>query len=138
VAKGVLVEAEGKPCIAVLAASDAVEPGRLAEALGARSVRLLTEHELIALFPDCEPGAEPPFGSLYGLRVVLDAALAREPRLVLRAGSHEETLELASADFVRLEHPTVASFAHAAPGRPAEELRGAPQGWPDGQSPGHA
>lgn len=139
VAKSVLVEVDGQRWIAVLAAPQRVDPTALAAALGAQRVRLLAEHEFTPLFPDCEPGAEPPFGSLYGLPVLLEAALTRgEPLLLFRAGSHEEAVALHCEDFVRLERPTVASFAHPTPGRPPQELGRAPEGWPDGSSAGHA
>lgn len=111
VAKSVLVEADGKRWIAVLSAPERVDTNRLASALGARSVRLLSESEFMPSFPDCEVGAEPPFGSLYRLPVIVDESLTGEDRVLFRAGSHEETLELRYVDFMRLENPRVASFA---------------------------
>jgi Ala-tRNA(Pro) deacylase len=117
VAKVVLVEADGQPWVAVLAAPCVVLPGRLASVLGKRSVRLMEEEEFAPLFPDCEPGAEPPLGSLYGLRVVMDAALERQERLLFCAGSHDEVVELHCEDFLALERPRVGSFAAEAPAR---------------------
>jgi Ala-tRNA(Pro) deacylase len=110
VAKSVLVEADGRPWIAVLPATAIIDRDRLAEALGVRRVRLLDEDEFGRFFPDSELGAEPPFGSLYGLPVIVDEALARESKLVVRAGSHEEALEIDNQDFVRLERPRLAQF----------------------------
>ena len=116
-AKTVLVEADAQPWVAVLAAPDVVDTKRLAAVLGKRSVRLMEEEEFTPLFEDCEPGAEPPLGSLYGLPVVLDGTLEREERIVFRAGSHDEVLELRLADLVSLEQPKVSSFAREAPVR---------------------
>ena len=119
VAKSVLVEADGKRVMAVLPAADIVDPGRLAAALGAEQVRILHESEFLDLFAECEPGAEPPFGALFGLPVIMDRRLAqaRGP-LVFRAGSHEEALEMKPEDFVRMEKPRIADFAVAAPSVP--------------------
>jgi len=111
VAKSVLVEAEGKRLIAVLRGADVVNVERLGRALGALSVRLMSETEFAPLFAECDAGAEPPFGSLYGLPVVVDWRLARSGPIILRAGSHEEVLEMFYDDFIRLEHPMVADFA---------------------------
>lgn len=112
VAKSVLVDIDGRPTIAVLPAAEIVDPGRLAAALGAQYARIMDEGEFIDLFPGCELGAEPPFGSLYGLPVVMDGSLARSRGpLVLRAGSHEEVLEMETDDFFRLERPRLADFA---------------------------
>jgi Ala-tRNA(Pro) deacylase len=119
VAKSVLVEADGQRVMAVLPAADIVDPARLAAALGAQRVRILHESEFLDLFTECEPGAEPPFGALFGLPVVLDRRLAQaRGSLVFRAGSHEEALEMKPEDFLRLERPRVADFAVAAPSIP--------------------
>ena len=70
----------------------------------------LEEGEFAPLFPDCEPGAEPPFGNLYGVPVVVDRALAQQPEIVLRAGNHEHVIRMRFADFRRLESPRIAEF----------------------------
>ncbi|MGZ6144045.1 MAG: aminoacyl-tRNA deacylase [Myxococcales bacterium] len=116
VAKSVLVEAGGKVFIAVLPAIENVDVERLARVLGVPQARLLHETEFESLFPDCEPGAEPPFGGLYGLPVVIDSALAEVNRIIFRAGSHEEAIELRYADFFRLENePVVGAFGRPRP-----------------------
>ena len=103
VAKSVLVKAEGQVFIAVLPATEVIDEERLAAALDAAAVRLLHEPEFETFFPDCEPGAEPPFGGLYGLPVLIDSSLAEEERIIFRAGSHVEAIEMAYEDFCRLE-----------------------------------
>jgi len=103
VAKSVIVEAGRTTWIAVLPAAEVVDEDRLAALLGG-PVRILGEQEFTSLFPGCEAGAEPPFGGLYGLPVVVDSTLARADRVVFRAGSHEEALELRYRDFASLEH----------------------------------
>lgn len=119
VAKSVMVEADGERVMAVLPAPDIVDLTSLAVALGAERVRMLGEDEFIDLFPDCELGAEPPFGSVYGLPVVMDGALSRAGGpLVFRAGSHDEVLEMEPVDFIRLERPRLADFAVAEPSLP--------------------
>ena len=126
VAKSVLVEADGERLMAVLPAADIIDLTRLATALGASSVRVMHESEILDLFPGCELGAEPPFGSLFGLPVVMDRILARaRGPLVLRAGSHEEILEMPIEDFMRLERPRVADFAVTAASFPRVDEAGA-------------
>jgi Ala-tRNA(Pro) deacylase len=110
VAKSVLLDVDGQRWIAVLPAPERVDTERLAEALDARHVRLLDEPEFDGLFPECELGAEPPFGRLYGLPVVVDTSLAGEDWIIFRAGSHEETIAMAYEDFARLEQPKIANF----------------------------
>ena len=74
VAKTVVVFGDAEYHIVVIPASKLVDFQELRPALGLSQVRLATEDELRALFPDCELGAMPPFGSMYGLTVYLDSA----------------------------------------------------------------
>src|SRR2546428_12579085 len=90
VAKSVIVKGGDQIWIAVLPATEVVDEERLAEVLGVPSVRLLHQADFERLFARCEPGAEPPFGALFGLPVVADSALARAGRIGLCARSHEE------------------------------------------------
>ncbi|MCP3104737.1 YbaK/EbsC family protein [Myxococcus sp. K15C18031901] len=110
VAKSVIVMADRQPWIVVVPAASTVDLTRLREMLGARRVRLATEQEFSARFPDCEVGAEPPFGELYGLPVAVDESLSLAEHVLFRAGSHEEALEMRFQDFATLEWPLVASF----------------------------
>jgi len=114
VAKAVLVKADEQVWIAVLPATDSVDEKRLAAVVGAEAARVLREEEFVGLFPDCEPGAEPPFGGLYGLPVVIDSALGDVGTIVCRAGSHQEAIEMRSRDFYRLEgRPKVGAIGRA-------------------------
>jgi Ala-tRNA(Pro) deacylase len=125
VAKSVLVDIDGQRCIAVVRGTDLVDPRRLALALGAQHVRIMQEGEFLTLFTDCEVGAEPPFGSLFGLPVVMDSRLLKVAGpLIVRAGSHEEVLEMTAEDFMRLEQPRLADFAAPAPAIPRYEAEG--------------
>jgi len=50
-------------------------------------VELIEEQECPQLFPDCQPGAVPPFGELYGLPVYLHEALAEDLEIIFSAGT---------------------------------------------------
>jgi Ala-tRNA(Pro) deacylase len=111
VAKSIILKGDdGQRCIAVCAAPDSVDTERAADLLGARRVRLAEESEFANRFPDCEVGAEPPFGKLYGMPVIIDESLRGVGTLLFRAGSHEEAIELSFEDFVNLEQPRIGSF----------------------------
>ena len=94
----------------VLPASHRVDLERIEQILNT-DVRMVTESEMKSLFPDCEVGAEPPFGSQFGLRTLVDEHLAQQERIAIRAGSHTEVVLLDYADYARLERPAVARFA---------------------------
>ena len=57
-------------------------------------------------FPDCETGAMPPFGNLYGMNVFVSQALREDDEIAFNAGSHSELIRLTYADYERLVHPT--------------------------------
>lgn len=117
VAKTVIVHAPDRLWLCVASAPDTLDLGRVAEVLGVRRPRLADESEFVDLFPQCEPGAEPPFGQLYGLPVVVDEHLRRAERLWFRAGSHGEAIELRFEDFLHLEEPLLGSIVRERPGR---------------------
>jgi len=111
VAKSVILKADdGQFAIAVCAAPDIVDTERAADLLGARRARLAEESEFADRFPDCEVGAEPPFGKLYNMPVIIDESLRNAGTLLFRAGSHEEAIEMTFQDFVNLEQPSIGSF----------------------------
>lgn len=111
VAKTVAVEVDGRLWIATIPAPARLDLDLVREALGANEVRLAKESEFAGRFPDCEVGAEPPFGQLYGLPVLVDQSLDQDEPLLMRAGSHEETVELSFDNLRALEKPIVAPIA---------------------------
>ena len=110
VAKVVMVTANSRPVMLVLPASHHIDFRKLGEALGMKKVRLAHEREFESLFPDCDLGAMPPFGNLYGVRVCADETLAEDTEIVFQAGAHDTTMKIAYSDFVRLANPIVADF----------------------------
>lgn len=113
-AKTVIVWIDGEMAMAVLPASYHVDFAELAHALGASDVELATEREFKDRFPECEVGAMPPFGNLYGMDVYVARRLAEDDEIAFNAGSHTELIQMAYADFERLVRPKVLRFAELA------------------------
>jgi Ala-tRNA(Pro) deacylase len=97
--------------MAVLPASLQVDLSLLKAAAGAKTIALASEPEFKGKFPDCETGAMPPFGNLYGLPVFVEDSLTKDREIAFNAGSHKELVRLPYADFEKLVRPTVAKFA---------------------------
>ena len=110
-AKVVMILADEKMAMLVLPAPHHVNPEKAAEALGVGEVRLADEESFKDTFPDCEVGAMPPFGNLYGVPVYADESLAEDETMFFRAGTHTDTMSIRYADFQRLVEPTVGEFA---------------------------
>jgi Ala-tRNA(Pro) deacylase len=58
-------------------------------------------------FPECEIGAMPPFGRLFGLKTVVDPALEKDEYIYFNAGNHVQTVRLRYQDFMALAKPEV-------------------------------
>ena len=110
-AKTVMVKIDGNMAMAVLPASYKVDLDLLKEAAGASEVELASEGEFEGLFPECAPGAMPPFGNLYGMEVFVAESLAEDEAIAFNAGSHTELIRLAYQDFAGLVEPKVAKLS---------------------------
>jgi Ala-tRNA(Pro) deacylase len=110
-AKVVMVFADGKLTMLVLPASHRVDLTRVGPATGAKEVFLAGEQEIATAFRDCEVGAMPPFGNLYGVPVYVDRLLAEDETIVFQAGTHTDTISMKYADYARLVRPRVVEFA---------------------------
>ena len=110
-AKTVLVKVDGEMAMAVVPASYNVAFKKLQEFLGTDNVKLATEKEFMDMFPECEVGAMPPFGNLYGMNVYVADSLAEDEEIAFNAGSHRELVKLAYRDFEILVEPIVGGFS---------------------------
>jgi Ala-tRNA(Pro) deacylase len=109
-AKTVIVQLDGEMAMAVLPANRKIVLQDLREVTGANQVKFVPEDTFKKLFPDCETGAMPPFGNLYGMEVFMAESLTQNETIAFNAGSHTEVIKLAFKDFERLVHPNVLSF----------------------------
>ncbi|MEE9614344.1 MAG: YbaK/EbsC family protein, partial [Thermodesulfobacteriota bacterium] len=109
-AKVVMIKAGKRFIMAVLPASLRVDFGKLRDVLGEDEVALAAEDEFKTLFPDCEPGAEPPFGNLYDIETMVESSLAEDESIVFNAGSHTDAVEMDYAQYEGLVKPRVAEF----------------------------
>jgi Ala-tRNA(Pro) deacylase len=110
-AKVVMVRGGGQLSMLVLPAPARVDLPRARVVLGQPDLALATEAEFARHFPQCEPGAMPPFGNLYGVAVWVDEQLTRDDQIVFNAGTHTQTVRMRYADFARLVQPRVAALA---------------------------
>lgn len=109
-AKTVIVKVDGKMAMVVLPANSRVDFDILKRQIGAQHVELAAEREFRDNFPECELGAMPPFGNLYGMQLFVSESLAQEEELAFSAGSHNELIRLKYKDFERLTKPTMVDF----------------------------
>lgn len=111
-AKSVLLKVDGALAMMVMPAAYRVDLTRLSRALGGPTVELADESEFKEVFADCELGAMPPFGHLYGVAVFVDSRLAAQTEIAFNAGSHTDVVRMSYAQFEWLAQPELLWLAH--------------------------
>lgn len=114
VMKGVLLVTPTGYVLAVLPATHRLNLGKLSFQFAGR-VQLGSEEQVTRIFRDCEPGAVPPFGSLYGLSSIMDETIQADDVLVLEGHTHFHAIRMSCRDYERLEHPRRMAIADALP-----------------------
>ncbi len=111
VAKPVVVKLGGELAIAVVAATDRVNLGTLEEST-ASTAEIPPESEFAQRFAPCEAGAEPPLG-MFGVQIFADEKVLQEERLIMPAGTHEDSIALDTREWQSCEHvQPVANLGH--------------------------
>ncbi len=110
-AKTVIVDADGRVVMAVLPASHRLDVPEFRALLEARRLEMLPEGELAKIFPECDLGAIPPFGNLYGIDVWVDRSIADQGEIVFNAGTHVDAVRMKYSVYAKLAKPRVGRFS---------------------------
>ena len=101
IAKGVLLRDETGYALAVLPASHHIRFSALKSQLG-EDVELASEYEAAELFQDCTRGALPAVGECYGLDMIVDDSIEKQPEVYFEAGDHGTLIHMSHAQFAAL------------------------------------
>ncbi len=107
IAKTVVVRIDGTAAMVVQPATSKIHLGKLKKLTGAESVCLADEQDLNEMFPDCDLGAMPPLGNLYGMHVYVGESLTHDEEIAFNAGSNTELIKLRYRDLESLVHTEV-------------------------------
>jgi len=110
VIKPVVVRADGQWVMCALPASHRVDLGELREQLRVDDVMLADEQTLERLFPECELGAEPPIGKLFGMPTLMDESLTADETVTFQAGTHTDAVTMSLAEYRRVAGAEIAHF----------------------------
>lgn len=109
-AKPVIVDIDRKLAMVVIPGNKKIDLEKLKKFCQGKDAHLATENEFKDVFKDCEVGAMPPFGHLYGLDVYLDDELSRDEEIAFNSGTHSEVIKMKYKDFEMLSDPIHGSF----------------------------
>lgn len=115
VIKAVVLKGDGEYFLAAMPAHLLVDLEKIKDLLRKKSMSLATEDEMRKLFPEVDVGAEPPLGSLYGLKTIVDEHLKADVDIVFNAGTHTETIKIKFKDFEKLEKPIIGDICKEQP-----------------------
>jgi Ala-tRNA(Pro) deacylase len=102
---------DGRRALLVVDAPDRVDFVKARAVLGGAEVRLLSEPEMAALAPACEPGAIPAVGALFGLPMHADYAVENVPEISFNAGTHRASVRVDRLAWEQATHVHYADLA---------------------------
>ena len=109
-AKTVVIHLNGGLALTVLPAQFRVNLSRLRAFTSAWSLSVARERDFSEAFPECEPGAVPPFGNLFGMVVFAEELLNHDKTISFNSGTHSEIITMPYAQWKSVVHPYVADF----------------------------
>lgn len=112
-AKTVMVQMNGRLAMTVLPANYMVDIYKLQQFTNAYSLRLAREPDFATAFPECEVGAMPPFGNLFGMEVFAEESLGKDINISFNSGTHTEVITMPYDQWSKLVHPYTAEFHKA-------------------------
>jgi Ala-tRNA(Pro) deacylase len=110
-AKTVVIRADERMILAVLPGDYVINLEILRKQVGCDKLMVVPEKDFINKFPECHPGAMPPFGKLFGLPLYCDSTLAKQAEIEFNAGTHVDTIRMTFPSFVALEDPIMVRFS---------------------------
>lgn len=108
--KTLIVKINGELKMAVIPANQMLNMRLLKNLYSTEDVELARESEFAELFSDCELGAMPPFGNLYGIEEFVAEELTKDEEIAFNAGTHTEVIKMKYNDFERLVKPRILNF----------------------------
>ena len=67
-----------------------------------RHWRLVRERDFGKRFADCEVGAIPAVGNLFGLETLIDQSLTEQPDIYFESGRHDELVHMSGKQYMAL------------------------------------
>ena len=109
-AKAMVMKADGRPVLVVLASHLRVDSKRFKSLYGVKDLRLASPEEVEEL-TGLKPGSIPPFGNAVGLPTYVDRSLLANDRIAFNAGLHTRSIVMPCQDYIDLVGPEIGEFA---------------------------
>jgi Ala-tRNA(Pro) deacylase len=103
-AKALVLKIDDAFSLLVLPADRKLDSKGTKKALKAKSIRFATKEEVLEI-TGLLPGSIPPFGSLFGLKTIVDPALRLNESINFNAGEHAISISMKCIDYLLAEEP---------------------------------
>lgn len=109
-AKVIIVRVGTSNTMVVMPASCEIDLEKVRFLLDVPEITIGNDTECANLFPDCETGAMPAIGKLYGLPSFVDETLLDGPSVCFKGGNHLEGVRISSDEYWRIAQAEVGDF----------------------------
>jgi Ala-tRNA(Pro) deacylase len=109
-AKALLVRVDAGYVLCIMPADRKLDSKQVKKLLKVKSIRFATKEELLEI-TGLEPGAVPPFGSLFNVPTLVDPALKEQPFINFNAGDHAKSIRLAIDNYLKAEEPRLVELS---------------------------
>eukprot|EP00730_Choanoeca_flexa_P015291 TRINITY_DN698_c0_g1_i1.p1 TRINITY_DN698_c0_g1~~TRINITY_DN698_c0_g1_i1.p1 ORF type:complete len:176 (+),score=44.37 TRINITY_DN698_c0_g1_i1:162-689(+) len=97
---------EGKQFVlCVVPANLSLDNKKAKEILNTKDIRFANSEEVADITDNILPGAIPPFGNLFGLKIVFDNGFDAMEKICFNAGDRRYSIGMRTADFLQLARP---------------------------------
>ncbi|MCB9742777.1 MAG: hypothetical protein H6741_11935 [Alphaproteobacteria bacterium] len=109
--KALLMKVGGVFTVVALRADREMDNRRFRHEMNAQKLRFARREELLSL-TGCVPGQLPPLGPpALPMPLVADRSVLAEPELAFTAGTHTDSIRMATADWLALAAPRLLDFS---------------------------
>ncbi len=109
-AKALILKTDKGNVMAVISAIDKLNSKAFRKNLGYKRVSFV-DKETLKKLTGLEPGAVPPFGKMFGLKVYVDRNLTNQEFIDFNAGTHTDSIEIKTTDYLEIEKPEIVDFS---------------------------
>lgn len=110
--KVIVVGADQQMSMVVVPANHFLNQAELSRLLRTPDLAIVPEYQFADKFPECEIGAMPPFGKLYGMDVYLAKELAQKQTITFNGGTHNLLIKMRTSDFIEISGARIISMGY--------------------------
>mgnify|MGYP001614304673 CR=1 FL=1 len=94
----------------VISAARRINSKKVREIINCKKLRFATKEEVIEK-TGCVPGSVPPFGNIFGLRLLVDESLLENEYIAFNAGMLTKSIKMKKDDYLKMVNAEICDFS---------------------------